>query len=235
MPYGAFPGAPPGAVAGAPAQPLSFQQFAPQAAAPVAPPILASYPVVNNMLGMLVAGRPVTTEFRAISADKLVAEVPAPGQVAELSVFLLPGVQLPPDKGIVVYYAMPPFADWCALGVLHAGRPSAVFRTGWPSTPEIAHAAVVQVGLSVEPLDTVANLAAGQAAHEWDKLGFAQHVARDLFTYLGSFSQMIPTYGERLVIPADALDRWLRRFEDKFRRDPNFLLQRGAAGGGGAA
>jgi hypothetical protein len=31
--------------------------------------------------------------------------------------------------------------------------------------------------------------------------------------------------GERLVLPPDAVDRWMRRFEEKYRHDPNFLLR----------
>lgn len=48
----------------------------------------------------------------------------------------------------------------------------------------------MQIGLSIEPLTTIANVKQGQAIQEWDKLGFAQLVARDLFNYLGSFAQV---------------------------------------------
>ena len=31
--------------------------------------------------------------------------------------------------------------------------------------------------------------------------------------------------GEYLVIPSDFLDRWLKKFEEKYARDPNFILK----------
>lgn len=72
-------------------------------------------------------------------------ELPSPGTAAELITFLLPGINLPPDRGVVIYWAVPPFTTFSTLGVLHAGKPSAVFRTGWPTNPEVATQPVVQV------------------------------------------------------------------------------------------
>lgn len=72
-------------------------------------------------------------------------ELASPGTAAELTAFLLPGISLPADRGVVIYWAVPPFVTFSTLGVLHAGKPSAVFRTGWPTNPEVASQAVVQV------------------------------------------------------------------------------------------
>lgn len=33
--------------------------------------------------------------------------------------------------------------------------------------------------------------------------------------------------GDQLVLPSNVLERWFKRFEDKFRRDPDFLVRRG--------
>jgi hypothetical protein len=84
----------------------------------------------------------------------------------------------------------------------------------------------------VEPLDVVANITNVQAQAEFDRLAYTQLVARDLFNFLQSFATVTPA-GERLVLPTDAVDRWMRRFTEKFARDPNFLLK--YAGGGGGA
>jgi hypothetical protein len=80
-----------------------------------------------------------------VAPDKYMAEIPAPREVSELSVFLLPGIAFPPDKGVVIFYATPPFEQWTTLGTLYAARPSAVFRTGWSTNAEFATAVTVQV------------------------------------------------------------------------------------------
>ena len=33
--------------------------------------------------------------------------------------------------------------------------------------------------------------------------------------------------GDQLVLPSNVLERWFTRFEDRFRRDPDFLVRRG--------
>lgn len=83
----------------------------------------------------------------------------------------------------------------------------------------------MQIGLAVEPVSSVADASSALSTHEWDKLGFVQLVARDLCTYMQSYAQVTPV-GERLVLPVDVMERWQRRFEEKFRHDPNFLLRR---------
>ena len=32
--------------------------------------------------------------------------------------------------------------------------------------------------------------------------------------------------GDQIVVPANCLDRWFIKFQDKFRRDPDFLTRR---------
>jgi hypothetical protein len=174
---------------------------------------------------MLVSGRPVTTEFYALSANKLVATVAAPGGVSEISFFLMPGYELPPGKGLIIFVSTAPErGEWETLGALHGGKPSATFVTRWSANPAISSAPAVTIGVGVEEADAVSNVVALEDQAAWDKLGFAQLVARDLFTHLGSYATMVPGLGERLVIPPSALALWLTKFEERFRRQgPNFL------------
>lgn len=174
---------------------------------------------------MLIAGRPVTTEFFAVDQRKLVAMVAQPGSVSEISFFLMPQFSLPPDKGLVIYFTTDG-SSWSTLGALHSSKPSATFVTRWGSIPEVSQCASMQVGCAIESADVVQSVVALESQASWDKLNFAQLVARDLFTFLGSFSQNVPGLGERLVIPADGLSRWLSKFEERFRRDgANFLAK----------
>lgn len=176
-------------------------------------------------LCLLLPGRPVRSDFVAVSPTRFMIELPQPSSIPELGVFLQPGAVLPPSAGLVIYWALPPFESWTALGTVSAAQPSAILRTGWPSTPEVAAAPAVRLGVSLEEAGVVANLASAQDAGAFDKLGFAQLVAQDLFTFLGSFASVVPGVGERLVIPPSALQLWLTRIVGKFRQDPNFLFR----------
>lgn len=163
--------------------------------------------MVSTVFGMLVSGRPVQTDFlEVVPGARYVAQLEAPAAISEVSLFLLPGNDFPADKGIAVYYGVPPYSEWTLLGTLHAGRKSATFRTGWPTMPEVASQAVVQIGLSVEPIETITNLTESLTAAEWDKLGFVELVANDFARYASSFAQVTPM-GERLVLPVDCVDR----------------------------
>jgi hypothetical protein len=146
-----------------------------------------------------------------------------PKSITELSVFLLPGARLPEGKGLSIYFSVPGSVSWTALGALWPAQQSAVFRPSFASTPEIASAPAVHLGIALESAAEVINLVQATSSKEFDKLGFAHYVARDIFTYLQSFSR-VEAGGERIVLPSDALDRWLKRFEERYRRDPNFML-----------
>ena len=166
------------------------------------------------------------TEWRLAGDNKLLIEVPAPAGISEICVFALPGVTLPPDRGVLIFFAAPPFTEWTTLGALGPAKPSTFIRTGWSSQPEMASVPYIQLGLSVEPADAVANTASALNAAEWDKLGFAQLIAKDLTSFLSSFSQ-VTSAGERLVLPPDAVDRWYAKFEAKFRHEgPAFLYRK---------
>jgi Protein of unknown function (DUF775). len=52
---------------------------------------------------------------------------------------------------------------------------------------------------------------------------YAKKVALNLFRFMESFNKNT-SQQELLVLPCDVLDKWLIRFESKFRLDPNFVL-----------
>lgn len=175
-------------------------------------------------LGLLIPGRPVRTDFFPSAPGKWYIDVPSPREISEVAAFLLPGATVPPGGGLAFFYALPPFENITALGVLTETHPSAVWPTGWAATPELAAAPVVRVCVALESADACANLAAARAGRaEARAAGFAQALASDVGTFLSSFAQTIPGIGERLVIPPAALSTWLRRVAERFRRDPEFL------------
>eukprot|EP00753_Platysulcus_tardus_P015603 PLAT5122.1.p1 GENE.PLAT5122.1~~PLAT5122.1.p1 ORF type:complete len:224 (+),score=48.16 PLAT5122.1:92-673(+) len=180
--------------------------------------------VGGPICGVVIPGRTVTTELEQVEPNKWVMEVPEPYLVSDLTLFLLPEAGLPIGSGAVLYYSVPPFETWTLMGSVTTDRPSNIIRTGWPTHPEVSFCDVIQLGVSLE---------GGDFAHEADeaagssdlRLEFAKQVAVNLFRYMESYAR--PTEdGEMLVLPMNVLELWMRRFEDKYALDPNFMMKR---------
>ena len=52
-------------------------------------------------------------------------------------------------------------------------------------------------------------------------------IALDLFQYMSSFSTPGPagSTGGMMVVPNNIFDKWMERFERKYRQDPNFMMK----------
>ena len=53
-----------------------------------------------------------------------------------------------------------------------------------------------------------------------------QAIALNLFQFLQSFSS--GGSQESLAMPASLIDRWFTRFQEKFRKDPDFFMRHAA-------
>ena len=67
-------------------------------------------------------------------------------------------------------------------------------------------------------------------AREDTRKTYAKCVAQNLYNFMNSYSSdfaNINTMNQSnyMVIPQDFLDKWLKKFEEKFRRDPNFITK----------
>ena len=71
-------------------------------------------------------------------------------------------------------------------------------------------------------MEPIQELLAKESAKMGAREDFAKRVAFNLFRYLESFGG---TQGDRIVVPTNVLDQWFRRFQEKFRRDPDFLAR----------
>ena len=203
---------------------------------------------MSNVVGLLIPGYPIRTDFTAIDSSKCILTLSCPGDltaplaaVTEIGLFLLPTAALPAGYGLLCYWqivaaaavnaaATPPAATGYQLvGHVTPDKPSAIFQTGWAEHEqllEIAKTCVpVQVtfAVSMEPLNSIQNLTPQPSAEK--RLFVAQKVAMDLFKFLQSFDTGTAAGVGSMVVPCNIFDRWLKRFESKFRRDPNFFLR----------
>ncbi|KAF4391695.1 hypothetical protein G4B88_005581 [Cannabis sativa] len=148
-------------------------------------------------------------------------------QVRELCIFLLNDFTLPPDKALAVYIQSPgcPFV-FC--GAVTLTRPSAVLTLAWPEpggslTPQLqitgpdAPLMSAKIGVSVEELASLPSLDV-TAEKRIERL--ALKVGESLFNFMQSFCGVD---GSKLVVPMDILDRWFKKFQDRAKRDPEYL------------
>ncbi|KAJ4840894.1 hypothetical protein Tsubulata_010398 [Turnera subulata] len=144
-------------------------------------------------------------------------------QVREICIFLLNNFTLPPDKALAVYIQSPgsPF-QYC--GAVTIARPSAVLTLNWPEpggqlqlTAANAAPASAKIGVSVEDLASLPSL---DVVKEQGVERVAMRVGENLFNYMQSFCGVD---GSRLIVPTDILDRWFKKFQERAKRDPEFL------------
>ncbi|XP_065861351.1 protein OPI10 homolog [Euphorbia lathyris] len=144
-------------------------------------------------------------------------------QVREICVFLLNNFTLPPDKALAVYIQSPgsPFL-YC--GAVTIARPSAVLSLSWPDpggqlqlTAPDSPSLSAKIGISVQDLPSLPSLDV-VAGNRIERL--AMKVGENLFNYMQSFCGLD---GSKLIVPMDILDRWFKKFQDRAKRDPEYL------------
>lgn len=192
----------------------------------------------------MIPGYPVRTEFQPIDQGKCVLTLSCPGDltgplasVTEIGLFLLPNVQLPANHGVLCYWQItaavsqpgqaPAATGYEFMGSMTPSRPSAIFQTGWAEHEQLVEISAtgvpvqVTIAVSIEPLSNIENI---KSSTSEKRLYVAQKVAMNLFQFLQSFDSGRGGPGQ-MMVPNNIFDRWLGRFETKFRRDPNFFLR----------
>ena len=93
------------------------------------------------------------------------------------------------------------------------------------ATATAATTATALIGVSLEP---AAELASKESSSLASKLDFGRRVGLDLYRFAQSFAppgDAAAAAAGVAVLPPGALDSWWKKFESKFRRDPDFLLR----------
>lgn len=109
-------------------------------------------------------------------------------------------------------------------GAITVARPSAVLPLQWPEpggtlqlTASDAALPSAKIGVSVEELSSLPSL---DVAAEKRIERLAMKVGENLFNFMQSFCGVD---GSKLVVPMDILDRWFKKFQERAKRDPEYL------------
>jgi protein Hikeshi len=206
---------------------------------------LGGYPAQRPVFGLIVPGAPVRTDFVPVAPTQFSLTLPDLPllTVTEIVLFATDVTSsIPPDCGVLCYWQIScsptnESTGFALLGALTTAQPSALFRTGWGEHEQVvsmlqqsAPTAILTIGLSIEPLSQVQNVIGSASASLLGatnhRLFVAQKIALDLFRFMQSFDTGGGGSNSQLMtVPKNIFDRWYQRFENRFRRDPNFFLK----------
>mmetsp|Transcript_58564 Transcript_58564/g.186703 ORF Transcript_58564/g.186703 Transcript_58564/m.186703 type:complete len:192 (-) Transcript_58564:10-585(-) len=173
---------------------------------------------------------PITSEhFTRTSEISWVIDVSASvttnyQELKEVCLFLTMPNALPPGAALSLFVSVGG-GVFDYRGSVSNTRPSETIQCSWPEP-----AGLVQQG---EPIHAQIGIRVESEAEAAEKIGqrvgakedFAKRVAMDLFRFMESFQGSVPQLPNMLVVPTNVLDRWFTKFQDKFRRDPDFLTR----------
>ena len=189
--------------------------------------------------GIIVPGQPVRTDWQQISETKFAMQILNAISISDIVFFLTDVSLMPADYGAVLYWQVESSNNnnFELLGAVASSRPSGVFRTGWGQHEDIIRAAssiggmgngknggIVTLGVALEPIRELSNLEIAKKGVE-DRGEFAKKIALNLFNYMQSFDEGSSSNRGVLTVPANIFERWMKRFEEKYAKDPNFFLR----------
>ncbi|KAI0177848.1 hypothetical protein BJ166DRAFT_33809 [Pestalotiopsis sp. NC0098] len=194
------------------------------------------------LFGVLPTGHPlITAPSSAPGPGSFLYVIPSttptnPKPFSHLSVFLLPGVALPPDTAAAIYLitnpealaaGAPPNARF--LGGVGPGKESAVFKLGGGREGVVLGVSVEDAGSVAQRIEEQQAAKAGGGGGELVRAGggqppstqvLAQRIIKNAFNFLASFSGQA---GGTEVVPLRAFEEWWKKFESRVRSDPSFL------------
>ncbi|MBE3041751.1 OPI10 family protein [Candidatus Bathyarchaeota archaeon] len=203
--------------------------------------------------GIIPTGCPVQTEPASTpTSTSFLYALPASRSFSHVVVFLLPGVELPPDTAAAIYLTTQQEAaaaessgrspNFKFLGGIGPGKESSVFKisgsSGSNSTGASDAGSDLVIGVSIEPATSVSarmmdmpspkpsTPATSSAASSTPAVVLAQKIIQSAFNFLSGFSGNAgPDQIE--VVPLKAFEEWWRKYEGRLRNDPGFLDREG--------
>eukprot|EP01024_Parvocaulis_polyphysoides_P044674 TRINITY_DN41336_c0_g1_i3.p1 TRINITY_DN41336_c0_g1~~TRINITY_DN41336_c0_g1_i3.p1 ORF type:complete len:188 (+),score=20.50 TRINITY_DN41336_c0_g1_i3:32-595(+) len=141
-------------------------------------------------------------------------------KLKEVTLFLLQPNVMDQQLGLGLY-VRGQNQDWQYRGYVSTQHPSEVMPLQWSRLElQSTNQHQAQIGISVEAISELSQKEGSKMAARQE---FAKKVAMDLFRFMESFASGYQ--GDAMIVPTNILDRWFIKFEEKFRRDPDFLFR----------
>ncbi|XP_037047947.1 protein OPI10 homolog [Bradysia coprophila] len=194
------------------------------------------------MLGCIVSGRLVQTDFQQVGETQFLINIPEADNINHIVIFLTGETPLPIGLAGSVYFSWPDPAappNWQLLGYISNSKPSAIFKISQlKKLDEIGSSAssqlsifgsqpishIAQVGVSIEPEQNVIQQTPS-TTNTTTYLQFGRKMLENFFNFSSSFaltqSQMVPNPNETFV-PLSTLQTWYTNFERRLQQNPNF-------------
>ena len=112
------------------------------------------------------------------------------------------------------------------LGAIANEKPSDTFSTGFPFKSEFDRINTVKLCLQAQSFEEIANLVqCSDGQKEYSKL-----VAHNLYNFMMSYhnAEMVVNNAngrEFLVLPSDVFTKWMKKFDEKYAKDRDFILK----------
>lgn len=181
--------------------------------------------------GVLLLGQsaPLGPEsFTQVSQYSYALELSGPlGQsiehAREVALFITSSSAIPAHSALCLYVSAGS-SDWEFRGFVDPScKPSDSFALAFPRDP--VHNCIVPpccLGVQIEAL---VDAQQKEGKTHVSRQDWAHRVGLDLFRFMESYQRSNADSSDCMVVPADCFDRWWRRFEHKYSKDPNFLLR----------
>jgi hypothetical protein len=209
----------------------------------------------SQLFGLIIPGRQVITDFTKAdpSGTKYTLTIPFPVSdttkaidqlttISDVVFFTLPNITIPANNGVMIYWSAQssletaPSSSFELLGALTPSLTSTILRTGWSTNEPLRNLIAstssqpnpyisITFGVSIESLDNVSNLQSVLDKGINERKNIAHKIALDLFNYLQSFDDTQHNGSGWMNVPTNVFERWIKRFEMKMGRDPNFFMK----------
>jgi len=168
-----------------------------------------------------VPGQPIiaASAFQQVATNRWSTTLSSERSIDEVAAFITEPLQN--ETALGCYVACAPFeqAQWHYVGAITNEAPSVVFKTRLVWSARDAVPTCVQFGVELQPAAQLAMRPAERVSAEVLEAG--RRIGLDLYEYLSSFanSLTLPDGTSAIQLPANCLERWLSRFNDRCRRD----------------
>ena len=180
---------------------------------------------LDNHLMLGLPLQPPLTNFSREN-DISFTSVQNPSKVAQFYI----GISRPLSNdslGVGVFYSPPPFTNMIYLTAIANEQPSQIVTTDWGFKEELFNTSELKLVFKVDLLENFRNLHVLKAQNN-PQLEFAKNVAQNLYNFFESFpKQRTQDHNneEIIMLPGNAFQIWMNKFESKFRIDPYFVYK----------